>query len=624
MTLTADPRDLAAVRAENLKLRRINKVLMDRVERAMDFQGGAFSLFQAAIVLEHKVQERTLELENALQALDKSHRDLVHANALAETMRARLEEAIESINEGFALFDAEDRLILCNRKYLSFWPDIADSIRPGMSFHEIAALVATARQAGVPGQAPDVWLSQRLGQHAELDGPHVHRLADGRWIQINERRTRDGGVVGVYSDITDLMAFEERRHARELVRKVEERTAELTRLNQQLQTEIRERAAAVTAARIAKAEAEQANLSKTKFIAAASHDLLQPLNAARLFVAALGDLETSTPVGAMVANVDTALTAVEDLLSALLDISKLDAGAVRPEIADFPAHALLGALATEYAALARERGLRLIVVPCRAVIRSDIRLLRRVVQNFLSNALRYTARGRVLIGCRRGRDGLRIEVWDSGPGIPDEKLGEIFQEFRRLDAPQHDDRQRGIGLGLAIVDRVAGMLGHEITVRSWVGWGSCFAVQVPVGNHPAPLAGDGAAGRVLGSALAGRRVLVLDNEPSVVAGMTALLSGWGCRVRGATTRLQARAALATDPTPPELLIADYHLDDGALGLDVIAELRAALPVPVPAILITADHSTELPEAAENAACMLLNKPVRPAQLRALMTGLLAG
>jgi two-component system, sensor histidine kinase len=597
----SDADRVAELERENAKLQRINKVLMDRVERSMDFQGGAFSLFQTAIVLENKIRERTLEVERALHKLEDSNRDLARAKELAETMRTRLFEAIESVNEGFALFDSSDRLVLCNRKYLSYWPRVADRIQAGIRFSELVAMVASA--GAVCDPPPDLWLRERMEHRHDMRGVFINQLADGRWIQVNERRTRDGGVVGVYTDITDIKEDEARRRESEQA----EKTA-LMLLNDQLQQ--------------AKAQADQANLSKTRFIAAASHDLLQPLNAARLFVSALSDLELPGASGELVENVDLALASVEDLLSALLDISKLDAGAVTPEVTDFPLRGVLLPLATEYAAIAAERGIRLRVVASGAVVRSDMRLLRRIVQNFLSNALRYVQGGRVVVGCRRCADGLRIEVWDNGPGIPADKLTEIFQEFRRLDTPVTNGRDRGIGLGLAIVERVARMLDHPITVRSTVGKGAVFAVTVPRGAErraARPLCAP--APRPLTDRLAGTSVLVLDNEPAVVAGMEALLRGWSCHVVSAMTGDQALSRLEAMERPPDLLIADYHLDNGALGVNEVTRLRAACGCRVPAILITANRTPELADEAKAADCLVLNKPVKPAQLRAVMSGL---
>ena len=599
---TIDPADrIAELERENAKLQRINKVLMDRVERSMDFQGGAFSLFQTAIVLEQKIRERTLELERALHKLEDSNRDLARAKELADTMRTRLFEAIESVNEGFALFDSADRLVLCNRKYLSYWPSVAGRIQAGIRFNDLVAMVAAAGAVSEP--PPDVWLRERMEHRHDLKGVFLNRLSDGRWIQVNERRTRDGGIVGVYTDITVIKREEERRRESEQAEK-----SALMMLNDQLQQ--------------AKSQADQANLSKTRFIAAASHDLLQPLNAARLFVSALADLEQPAGNIELVENIDVALASVEDLLSALLDISKLDAGAVTPELTDFPLRGILAPLATEYAAVAAERGIDLKVVGSGAVVRSDMRLLRRIVQNFLSNALRYVQGGRVVVGCRRTGDGsIRIEVWDNGPGIPRDKITEIFQEFRRLDTPVTKGRDRGMGLGLAIVDRVARMLDHPITVRSEPGRGSVFAVTVPRGTERRAVRPASIAARPMTNRLAGTSVLVLDNEPAVVAGMEALLRGWACDVVSATNGDEALALLSGMPQPPDLLIADYHLDDGALGVNEVARLRAACGRILPAVIVTANRTPELADEAKAAGCLVLNKPVKPAQLRAVMSGL---
>ncbi|WP_335645212.1 hybrid sensor histidine kinase/response regulator [Azospirillum humicireducens] len=313
---------------------------------------------------------------------------------------------------------------------------------------------------------------------------------------------------------------------------------------------------------------------------------------------------------------------MEDLLSALLDISKLDAGAVTPELTDFPLRGILAPLATEYAAVAAERGIDLKVVGSGAVVRSDMRLLRRIVQNFLSNALRYVQGGRVVVGCRRTGDGsIRIEVWDNGPGIPRDKITEIFQEFRRLDTPVTKGRDRGMGLGLAIVDRVARMLDHPITVRSEPGRGSVFAVTVPRGTERRAVRPASVAARPMTNRLAGTSVLVLDNEPAVVAGMEALLRGWACDVVSATNGDEALALLSGMPQPPDLLIADYHLDDGALGVNEVARLRAACGRILPAVIVTANRTPELADEAKAAGCLVLNKPVKPAQLRAVMSGL---
>src|SRR5260221_13778787 len=295
----------------------------------------------------------------------------------------------------------------------------------------------------------------------------------------------DRAILGFFTlmqDITERRRIEAalKEAKGTLERRVEERTAALTVVNEKLQQEIAERREILAALQVAKSEAEQANLGKTKFLAAASHDLLQPLNAARLFVSALSERDQDAANRTMIDNVDESLGAVEDLLGALLDISKLDAGAVSPEIMDFPINLLLAPLTTEYTVLASERGLRFRSLPASSVVRSDLRLLRRIVQNFLANAIRYTPSGRVLLGCRRTRSGLRIEVWDTGRGIPAGKLEEIFEEVPQL----HDATVRqgaGIGLGLAIAKRIAKTLDIPVGVRSTSGRGSVFFVTVPYG-----------------------------------------------------------------------------------------------------------------------------------------------
>ncbi|MBF3156217.1 sensor histidine kinase, partial [Pseudomonas aeruginosa] len=301
-------------------------------------------------------------------------------------------------------------------------------------------------------------------------------------------RQADGRVAGLFvliRDITERRRTAEALHQayQNLEQRVRERTAELTTLNDQFKREIHERSQVEARLREAKREAEQANLSKTKFLAAVSHDLLQPLNAARLFTSALQERGSAARDNeALVNNISHSLEDVENLLGTLVDISKLDAGVITPDIAPFELGELLGNLAAEYRQVAASEGLRLDFVACGALVRSDQQLLARILRNLLSNAIRYTPRGRVLLGCRRHRQRLSIEVWDTGVGIAADKLGEIFQEFKRGES-QRCHQDRGLGLGLAIVDKIARMLGHRVRVGSLPGKGSCFAIEVPLARH---------------------------------------------------------------------------------------------------------------------------------------------
>ncbi|MBL8659203.1 MAG: PAS-domain containing protein [Rhodospirillales bacterium] len=735
------------------KLNKIIKVLMDQVERGIDVQGNAYSLFQTAIVLEDRVRERTRNLEIALRELGETNSELSLAKEQTEAVQTRLMEAIESISEGFLHCDGNDRFVLCNQKFLEFWPGIDAVARPGAPFSAISRWTVETGLVADLDLEPETWLQRRLHWHRRPSEPIVVHLRSGRWLQIRERFTRDGGIVGIYTDISEVKVSEERRRERELAeksvllqstldnlmqgvsvfdrdlrlvawndqfidllelpdwlveqgaaltdylrfraergdygsnglaaaaarleaarqrrplqndqvlpsgrvlevrrdpmpdggfvttytditerkesaealreakegleRRVAERTAELTALNGKLRQEIFERAKIEEALRVAKGEAEVANLSKTKFLAAASHDLLQPLNAARLFVAALLERPLGEKESEFAGRIDGALKSVEALLATLLDISKFDAGAVTVDRVAFDIADMLSSLEQEYAPVAREAGLEFRVISCSAVILSDSALLARIVRNFVSNAIRYTPSGRVLLGCRRCGRMLRIEIWDTGLGIPEASIGEIFHEFRQLG--NRHGREKGVGLGLAIVQRIARTLGHPIAVRSSVNRGSVFAVEVPLGSGTATPKRRGPSATAVTSSLAGILIAVIENDDVVSEGMRVLLEGWGCDVITAADGDGALAQANRLRRLPDLLVADYHLERGDTGVDAIDRLRAVAGAMVPGIVITADRSSEVLRQVRSRGFYLLNKPIRPAKLRALMSHIL--
>jgi PAS domain S-box-containing protein len=880
MTTLSPPKDLserlAALERENAKLKKINKVLIDRVERSMDFQGNAYSLFQTAIVLENQVRDRTKELGSALQELGRINRDLHSSKEEAQAARSRLTVAIESISEGFVLCDAEGRLVMCNNKYREFWPGLADLIEPGVAFTLLlrqAEALGLFESEDLPG---GISLQQRLQYHLRPEGLLVFKLRDGRWLQINERRTEDGGSVAIYTDITAIKIAEQRQRERELAvkdtllqaifhnisqgilvldqnktivawndrlleilniskmelahcrnikdlvnikairclfvyygfgpdhvnsdifcmeevsddgrileirlspmpggglvatftditerkrsdwalrdsehrirvitdalpaliayvdadqryrftnrpyqewfgrprseingrpmskvlgnrlydaqrhyielalsgknasfeidlsqtqkkyryalanyvphfgpdgavigffaliqditerreaarlleeakesleQRVVERTRELTQLNLQLKQEVDDRRQAEQALQVAKAEAEQANMSKTKFLAAASHDLLQPLNAARVLAAALAESRMSTRNQQLVTTLNLALNSVDELLSALLDISKFDAGAHTPEISDFPLDGVLKSLVDECAPQAQVRGLTLRSVPCSAVVRTDSMLVMRVLRNFLSNALRYTPDGGILLGCRRRKDGVEVQVWDSGVGIPEDKLMAVFEEFHRLDNGSAG-KDGGMGLGLAIVERIAKRLDHDLTVRSRLGHGSIFGILLPYGEAqraipaPAEPAFSTALDRV-----ADTSVIVIENDPDERAGMLALLRSWRCEVLAAEHAEAALSHLQRGRRPPQVVVADYQLDNGLTGLEALRTIQTHYQQPIPGIIVTADRTESVHKAVRQAGFHLLNKPLKPARLRSLLAHLTAG
>ena len=436
----------------------------------------------------------------------------------------------------------------------------------------------------------------------------------------------DGETVGIFVLIRDIT--ERRRTAEELraayqnmEQRVEERTSELLSLNKQLRSEIDDRKAAESRLLEANKEAEQANLSKTKFLAAVSHDLLQPLNAARLFTGALTELPLSEHPASLVRSVSHSLEDVESLLSTLVDISKLDAGVVKPDVTSFQVSDLLDNLANEYMQVASSEGVELRFVSCNAVIRSDTQLLSRILRNFLSNAIRYTQKGSILLGCRRRASSLVLEVIDTGVGIAEAQLGEIFKEFKRL-TPANARQNSGLGLGLAIVDKISRVLGHPVRVRSTEGKGSVFSVEVPYGTLPATVEHLEPAFPDPEDRLHGAHIWVIDNDVAICDGMATLMKGWGCRVHTAVSLENLLEQVDLLTVSVDLIIADYHLDNDETGLEAARTLNDRLSAPVPVLMITANYTQELKQQIRQYGYLLINKPVRPMKLKTTLSHML--
>jgi two-component system, sensor histidine kinase len=367
---------------------------------------------------------------------------------------------------------------------------------------------------------------------------------------------------------------------------------------------------------------EQANVAKSRFLAAASHDLRQPLHALGLLLATLSERVHDEHTAPLMKQIDSAVDAVDAMLNSMLDISKLDAGVVQPKITPVPLGALLQRLDVEYQPIARLTGNELRVRATRTVGVSDAAMLQRILGNLISNALRYTLNGRVLVAARRRGDSIRIDVYDTGPGIPAESLEDIFLEFHQLGNPERD-RRRGLGLGLAIVKRLAGLLDHPITIRSVVGGGSRFSVTLPVGIEARSVVEAGATPAAGDGELRGRRVLVLDDEVTVLDAMRPLLESWGCEVTTTATPEEAEAHLSSGAVLPELLIVDYRLRRHASGIETIQRLREVAGAAIPALVVTGDTGPDRLREAEASGYPLLHKPATPERLRAMMEQLVA-
>jgi Na+/proline symporter/signal transduction histidine kinase/CheY-like chemotaxis protein len=556
----------------------------------------AIGAASSRLVLSLLLRKRTVSTKAALKLLDD-------ANAAIHYNREILQTALDHVRQGIAVFNKDLHLICWNRQFgdmLNLPPQLT---RVGTGLHEILRFNVVRDRTDQA--VAETLVAEHLQRYVSNSAPFLERIHERDLVmEVRANHMPDGGLVTTFTDITpSVKAAEELERANEtLERRVRERTAELTRLNTELAR--------------AKGEAEQANISKTRFLAAASHDILQPLNAARLYVMSLIERQGDGEEAQLIGNIDASLDAVEEIMSALLDISRLDTGAMKPEVVSLRIDDILRQLEVEFTPLAHNKGLRLDFVHCSAAVRSDRRLLRRLLQNLVSNAIKYTLKGRVLVGCRRRKGRLRIDVYDTGLGIPPSKREVIFQEFQRLD--QGAKVARGLGLGLSIVERIARVLGYTVSVASTAEGGSRFSVEVPLASTTPLSVSLRSETEVSRSQLAGISVVCIDNDIAILNGMELVLSGWGCRVLKAVDLKTAIAAIEEADFRPTGLLVDYHLDEGN-GIEVIMELRARYDANLTAILITADRSPHVREEARAYNVQVLNKPVKPAALRALMT-----
>lgn len=500
-----------------------------------------------------------------------------------------LEAALENMSQGISVVDSDLRLVAWNRRYEELLGYPPGMLRVGMPIAE-ASRWALRVVAGIDPERDASALARRLA-HMRAGTPHLSErvFRDGSIVEIRGNPMPGGGFVATFTDVTAFRQAE----------------VDLKRINETLEQRVAERTALLESA---KREAEHANDAKSRFLAAIGHDLLQPLHAAHLLVDTL-QMHAPAPQRELAHQIGGALDATSDLLGTLLDMSRLDAGGLVPEARDFPLAEVLDPLVAQFRVLAQARGLRLRFVPTRAWVRTDPQLLRRVLQNFLANALRYTARGSVLLGVRRSGARLDIQVLDTGPGIAPAQRELIFEEFRRGD----EARGQGLGLGLAIASRSASLLGTEVGLRSAVGRGSCFSIAVPQ-VAGAPLALNPAR------SLAGLRVLIVDNEAQAGAALAALLRGWGCLPQALADGDAARAALAAARF--DLWIFDYHLDAGDNGVALHARLRAEFD-PAPCLIVSADRTGAVRAAAQEAGLPLLLKPLRPLALKSVLDRVLA-
>lgn len=715
------------------KLLTIANVLMQRVERATDDSGAAYAQFQRAAMLEDQVRDRTRDLEHALDLLNESNARLAEANNNAEAARQNLSNAIETIQEGFALFDASDVLVLCNSRFGMHMEDIRADLRPGLTFNQYVDRVSRSRYFALPdNERPEDWAVRRKRRHQDRHVIFNVRMIWDRWVQVSEHRTVDGGTVILQTDVTDIiraerhergkmlddqarairatldhinqgvsifdaqarlvgwnerlgqllaipmvrfrigasfdyllqrfraeigfsegmtddmledwvngtrgrapLSFEVRRSndlilavfAQEMpdggfVMSFTDVTAEraaieaLSRANETLEARVMERTLELEDAL---SNAERANASRSRFVAAASHDLLQPLSAAKLFISSIDGTAIDPSAQEALVKAQNALVSVEGILDALLDISKLESGRAAVSVGQVSLGRLLQQLHEEYSALAAAKGLRLTVRSVDALVMTDPAYLRRILQNLISNAIRYTTKGRILVGARLRGNTIRLEVWDTGPGIPESEQDNIFKEFHRLNA--RASASEGMGLGLAIVERACALLGHPLGLSSRVGKGTCFMLQVPVADgkeglqaRPHPPQPEPKV------QLQDKIGFLVENDQELRRAMCLLLEKWGISVLDAGSGEEALALIEELGILPDFFLVDHQLGDGITGVEFILSVRARHG-DVPSRLVTANRSPEVRNLARVAGIDLMMKPIDSRALEAFLRSL---
>ncbi|WP_086996773.1 hybrid sensor histidine kinase/response regulator [Rhizobium sullae] len=554
--------------------------------------GSAIGSSSARLVLSLILQKTEDASADTAWLLDQASEALQYNQDMLQT-------ALSQMDQGIAVFDSSNQLTIWNRRFRQLLDLPEDVGRVGFPLSEIVAILSQR------GDIPAAELSQTVRHFLTLDKPFSLVLGGGeRIIEVRSNAMPDKGIVATFTDITQRVAADQAlKQANEtLEQRVAERTAELTRVNRELGE--------------ARAAADEANIGKTRFFAAAGHDILQPLNAARLYSSALVERIAQSENGPIVRNIDSALESVETILGAVLDISRLDTGAMRPRLTSVPLAGLLARIETDFAPVARAKKLKLVIMPTSLKVRSDPNLLRRLVQNLVSNAIKYTLTGKVLVGARRRGNQVVIQVMDSGIGIPPSKFRTVFKEFARLE--EGAKTASGLGLGLSIVDRIARVLNHPVELHSTHGKGTDFRIVVPLDvSKVSETSPSHAPADRVPQPLKGLRILCIDNEAKILEGMRLLISGWGCEVE-AIHSLAAASTFGTRQPAPDLIIADYHLGDGT-GISAILNLRERFETDLPALLVTADRTPEVRVEAERHGIAIQHKPVRPAALRAFIT-----
>ena len=549
----------------------------------------------------------TVVMQTEITAIVRSNR--LEKDRLIDAQEHFLKAAFDNMPQGVCTFSADGTLLINNARFVSLLELPIQMIRVGTSYAQILEYLNANVLTGElsPGSFDGLMRYLRRSGTLHLRKTNINGLV----LNIDVNPLPDGGCIVNVTDVTVQSQTTE-----ELENRVQARTRELMNVNSMLRRQYSQQEKVEEDLRLAKAEVEAAMSSKTRFFAAASHDLLQPINAAKLLISSLSDKARDTPMADTVERIDGSFQSMEYLLHALLDISRLESTDMKLAVTEFGLDSVLRNVTEDLGPLAADKGLRLDVVTSRIWVRSDRRYLARSVQNLVNNAIQYTEKGRVLVGCRRRKDRVVLEVWDTGIGISKRDQQRIFHEFTRGD--QTTGKGHGMGLGLSIVQRACAHLGHKVSVRSKPGIGSVFSIELPAA-HPGDTASQGVSHTTaVPTSDMDLIVVLVENDPGVLFAMTEKLESWGASVLASASTEEAVRMVQEIGMNPDIILADYQLDGDDTGVDCILALRRCTGVELPAIVITANQDDAIKDLGGEHRFSVLTKPVNLSRLRPLI------
>jgi len=589
--------------AKQLSSTKASETLIDYTRLQLSSVLGSAS---TSMVMKAVTTQQTMPLQDVVNIVDEANK-LFHFN------RELLQAGVENIEQGISVIDADMRIVAWNKRYIELLGYPVNIVHVGkpvaelIRFNAERGIINTNRDNENTNKKEDDFINRRLEHMRQGNNHYFQReMPSGIVLEIRGQAMPGGGFVSTFSDITThIEAAKALQQANDhLEQRVSERTIELSK---------------------AKAEAEAANTSKTKFLAAASHDLMQPFNALSLFTNMLNKKVQGSDLAELAVNIQNSLSAAESLLADLVEISRLDNSSQKIDIHCFSINDLLGPLGEEFSLMSQQAGLQFNYVKSSCVVETDQRLLRRIIQNFLSNALNYcpqnNSQGKILLGVKHQQNQIVIEVWDNGPGIGLADQQTIFKEFERLEQTQD---KSGLGLGLAICDRIAKLLNVNITVKSTLGKGTCFSVTLPRSTlklAPKEVIETNSPNKA-GSGFIGLPILLVDNEAIMLKAIQTQLQEWGCNVLAIKDEKSLIASLANQDITPTIIISDYHLDNDENGVNLIQKILVQQAWQVPCIICSADPSEQVREHTNSAKFYFMRKPIKALALKKLMKQIL--